>query len=156
MRRKIWCDGWKRKYFGLGWGSEQGLGICLGAALGQSVWHAGSLAKTARSRNRHCAKRTHTTSSENSMLTSCTWLSREAQPARTMVNAGMSELPTFCICTNAALTDFYLLVCDSNALVGKYGACASLCTPSVALIVQLWETCRSNCVHFDQIYSKKY
>jgi hypothetical protein len=25
MRRKIWCDGWKRKYFGLGWGSEQGL-----------------------------------------------------------------------------------------------------------------------------------
>jgi hypothetical protein len=24
MRRKIWCDGCKRKYFGLGWGSEQG------------------------------------------------------------------------------------------------------------------------------------
>jgi hypothetical protein len=29
-------------------------------------------------------------------------------------------------------------------------------TPSVPLIVQLWETCRSNCVNFDQIYSKKY
>jgi hypothetical protein len=27
MRRKIWCDGWKRKYFGLGWGSEQGLSL---------------------------------------------------------------------------------------------------------------------------------
>jgi hypothetical protein len=25
MRRKIWCDKCKRKYFGLGWGSEQGL-----------------------------------------------------------------------------------------------------------------------------------
>jgi hypothetical protein len=25
MRRKIWCDGWKRKYFGLGWESGQGL-----------------------------------------------------------------------------------------------------------------------------------
>jgi hypothetical protein len=24
MRRKIWYDGWKRKYFELWWGSEQG------------------------------------------------------------------------------------------------------------------------------------
>jgi hypothetical protein len=24
MRRKIWCDGWKRKYFELGWRSERG------------------------------------------------------------------------------------------------------------------------------------
>jgi hypothetical protein len=29
-------------------------------------------------------------------------------------------------------------------------------TPSVRLIMQLRETCRSNCVNFDQIYNKKY
>jgi hypothetical protein len=29
MRRKIWCDWWKRKYFGLGWGSEQGLSLFM-------------------------------------------------------------------------------------------------------------------------------
>jgi hypothetical protein len=29
MCRKIRCDGWKRKYFELAWGSEQGHRVCL-------------------------------------------------------------------------------------------------------------------------------
>jgi hypothetical protein len=32
MRRKIWCDECKRKYFGLGWGSEGGL-------MWKQLWH---------------------------------------------------------------------------------------------------------------------
>jgi hypothetical protein len=62
MRRKIWCDGWKRKYFGLGGGSEQGLTV--------GGWVE----------NQEAAKRTATdpsvlTSPSGLLVSSCTLLS---------------------------------------------------------------------------------
>jgi hypothetical protein len=44
MRRKIWCDGWKRKYFGLEGGSEQGRSDNLEWSKEQSAWPAPKLA----------------------------------------------------------------------------------------------------------------
>jgi hypothetical protein len=104
---------------------------CFGVALGIVVSPFDTLVhwqKPQGAANRHCAKRTRaTTSSKNSdaklVVRDC---HAKHKPVRTMVKAGMSEVLTFCMCTKAALTDFYLLVCDSSALVGKYIWCVCL------------------------------
>jgi hypothetical protein len=56
MCRKIWCDEWKRKYFGLGWRSEQGHSLCIETLEHVRLWSISSSAACTLARKHNCTR----------------------------------------------------------------------------------------------------